>query len=97
MLRSKININSFPFDEVSSKIKESGSSESGNLLGQQSQTSELGGSYFLKCNFEVYKLNTVYHYNFDLQNSCSVDKLKFFFEADNKNIYKICVRVLVPD
>jgi hypothetical protein len=42
-------------------------------------------------------LNTLYHYAFDLRNTSIVQVLKLYFEADIKSLYKICVRVLVPD
>ena len=54
-------------------------------------------NHLFNCQFEVYKCNNLYHYNFDLMNKSVVNTLKLYFESDPKNLYKIGVKVMVPD
>jgi hypothetical protein len=51
----------------------------------------------IPCNFEIFKLNTLYYYNIDLKKNWKVGNLKLFFENDSKNLYKLLVRVIVPN
>jgi hypothetical protein len=42
-------------------------------------------------------MNTLYHYNIDLNKQSIVEKIKLYFEHDNRSLYKILIRIIVPD
>lgn len=83
-MRSKLGINQFPFDDLTP-----------NADPSETQTHHSGGA--LPCKYQVFKLNTLYQYNVEFNQRAQVDKLKLYFEADTQAMYKVSVRVGVPE
>eukprot|EP00347_Sterkiella_histriomuscorum_P007708 403347869 len=90
-LRSKLNINSFPFDKVSIQEK-----IPNYELSNRNQTVD-HSIQGLCCNMHVTKYNSVNCYNVDFTNQVQVNNLALSFESEQKGLYKIGVRVIVPN
>lgn len=45
----------------------------------------------------MFKLNTFYQYNVEFTQLSRVENMKLYFEAETESVYKIAVRVLVPN
>jgi hypothetical protein len=89
LLRSKLGFNSFPYDDVSfasSTPKE----ESGPSADIESK------KVILSCDMEIYKYNTLYHFNVDFSQKSVVEYLRLFFDKDDKS-YKIQVKLIAPN
>ncbi len=92
VIRSKLNISSFPFDDtyVSQTEQQTSCTDKNSKLLD-------GYLQHINCSFELYKVNSLYHFNVDLRSEAVVEKLKLFFEQDNKSLFKISLRILAPD
>ena len=92
-LRSKLGINSYPYSDVTTfKTSENDVETLSSVPSNSERISPLA------CSMEVYKFNTLYHFNVDFGKGDTVklQDLKLYFDADNLSSYKILVRVLAP-
>lgn len=51
----------------------------------------------LNCSFELSKINNLYQYCIDFKEVALVEKLRLYFEQDQKSLYRINIKVIVPD